>query len=207
MKRTMGGLVILAAATAFGAAELSAQRGPGARQGFADRDRGAGVEMIMRMRAELELSDRQIQDLEAIRQEVVQLRTADQAEMAELRSRLRAGEIERSAVRDAMEARAEARHEAANQRRERVDAILDDTQRETLQAMGDRADAFARGFAMGSRGNRPDIGGRPGFGPRVGRPGLQGRRGGGFAPGRGQGMMQRRGRGFGPAGNLRRGAF
>lgn len=87
MKRTMGGLVILATATVFGVSELSAQRGPDGPRGFANRGRDAGVEAIMQMRTDLELSDDQIQELDVIRQEAVQLRNADQAEMMELTSR------------------------------------------------------------------------------------------------------------------------
>ena len=183
MKRTMGGMVIRATAMVLGATELSAQRGPDSPRGFANRDRGDGVEMIMRMRAQLELSDDQIQELDAIRQESVRLRNADQAEMAELMSQLRAGEIDREAVPDAMEARAQTRREAADQQRERVDAILDETQRESLEEMDARARAFGRGYAMGMRGGN--------------QPGVQSRRGR-FAPGRGRGFLQRRGAGFAP---------
>jgi Spy/CpxP family protein refolding chaperone len=202
MKRTMGGLIVLAAMTALSAPDLAAQRGPRAQQGFGNRGGRAGVEMIMRMRAELELTEGQIQELDAIRQEVVQRRSAHQAEMAELRSRLQAGEIEREAVRDAMEGRAEAMQEAADRERERIEAILNETQRETLEEMAPRTGALAR---RGRAGPRADGFGMRGGGPRgarMFRPGMRGSRGG-FSPGPRQGFAP----GFGPRAPGMRGFF
>jgi len=197
MKRMMGGLMVLAMTMAVHAPELAAQRGPRGPRGFAGGGRGAGVERIMRMREELELTDGQFQELDALREEVVRLRSAHQAEMAELMSQLQVGEIEREAVRDAVEERAGAMEEVAEQHRERVEAILNDTQRETLEEMGARDRAFNQGYARGMRGNRNGMRRGGSFGQGMGRPGMPGGRGG-FAPRRGPGLFQRPGAGFGP---------
>lgn len=134
---------------ALGAPELSAQ----------------SVELILRNREELELTEAQVQQLDAIRREIVQERNAAMAEMAELRSQLAAGLIRESQVLAAREQREEGAQARAEQRRARIDAILTDTQREELLTL--RRQGVRARFAPGRQG--------PGFGPW--RPG--------FAPGRG----------------------
>ncbi|MBM4183528.1 MAG: hypothetical protein FJ207_04785 [Gemmatimonadetes bacterium] len=74
---------------------------------------GQGIEAIIRARETLELTDAQIQQLDAIRREMVAQRTAEQAEMAELRSRLAAGQIRQSEVMGAREDRQAAAEDRA----------------------------------------------------------------------------------------------
>jgi Spy/CpxP family protein refolding chaperone len=186
MKRFMSGLAILAATTML-PSDADAQRGrrgdqgPGMRGGMD----GAGVESIMRLRDRLELSDDQIQQLDALRQESVARRTQHQAQMQELRSQLASGQIEREALAEVVEMRREASEGVRTQMQERIDGILTEAQRDELGDLRDQGRAFMRGRASAGRG---------GSGMRQGRGGrgMRGARGGGFDRGRGF----RRGRGF-----------
>lgn len=124
---------------------------------------GQGVEAIMRARERLELTDQQVQQLDAIRRDAVSQRTAEQAQIAELRSQLAAGQIRRSDLMAAMEDQQDAREGRAEQRQARIDAVLTETQRESVQQMRRRADRQRPGV----RGQRPAPGrGAPGVGPR-----------------------------------------
>jgi hypothetical protein len=136
------------------------------------------VEAIMSARARLELTEQQVERLDAVRREAVAQRNADAAQIAELRSQLEAGQIRRSELMAAQEDLRDARQARAEQRRASIDAILTDEQREAVQQMRTRAARTRPGIG------RPGIGrSGPGFGPRA-RPG--------FAPGAR--------RGFRPAG-------
>ena len=203
MKRTMGGAALLAAAVALAPMPVDAQVGPRAQRGMAAQEGGPGVEMILRQRERLELTEAQVAQLDKIRQELVAQRTAHQAEMAELRSKVRAGESEPAALREQLQARRDSAQQIRAQQQERVQAILTDAQKDSLQSWSDRA----RGFQMGRRSALR--GGALGWwGPGIGRgmqpgPGMRGRipR---FAPGaRGWGMRRGfgMGRGFGPPGD------
>jgi chromosome segregation ATPase len=134
-----------------------------------------GVEAILRARGTLALTEDQISRLDAIRREVVAERSAAQAEMAELRSQLSAGQIRQSQLMAAQEERADAAQGRAEDVRARVDAVLTEDQRaqvEQLRTRGQRGGARRPGMARGGRG---------GFGPGggVGPAGPRGRRGGG----------------------------
>jgi hypothetical protein len=132
-----------------------------------------GVEAIMRARETLALTEDQISRLDAIRREVVAQRSAEQAEIAELRSQLSAGQIRQSELMAAQEERADAAQGRAEDVRTRVDAVLTEEQRaqvEQLRVRGQRVGARRPGFAPGGRG-----GPGGGFGPV----GPRGRRGGG----------------------------
>ncbi len=196
------GFAVLGVLAALGAAEADAQAR--ARPDRALR-RGPGVEAIMRMRDRLELTDEQVAGLEEIRREGVERRADDMAQMAELRSRLEAGQIEPSELMAFREERREADREQAEARRERIEAVLDQAQLETLREARGRARAFARGRTSARRGpgggwnrGRPGLRGpRDGFGRgRPGRPwGGRGVRGGRFERGPGPGAARPRGRG------------
>lgn len=216
MKRTMGGAALIAAMVALAPLQADAQMGPRGQRGMMGRGmaggpggqagmmagpRGAGVEMILRQSERLELTDDQVRQLDQIREEVVARRTAHQAEMADLVSKVRAGQMEASALREQVQARRDASSELRTQQRERVEAVLNDAQKEKLQEWGGEARAFRMGRASAMRGGE-------GWGPGARGPG-QGFRGGfapdmmhRFAPGpqgtwgfhRGHGM----GPGFGP---------
>ena len=170
MKMMTGGFLVLATLVATGMTDLTAQqarRGPQMR--VRDGRPEGGVESIMRLRERLELTEDQVDQLDAIRRENVQQRTAEMAEMTEVQSQYAAGLIRRSDVMAAMEDRDEAARGRDGQLRERLESILTEGQQESLNRLRrqDRASAGAR--ARGMRGQ----GGRSGF--RGGRGGSTGR--------------------------------
>ncbi len=105
----------------------------------------------MQMRERLELTEEQIADLDLIRREAVERRSAEATELAELRSRLAAGQIERSEMMAWMEERRDASEGVADERRARIDGVLTEDQLASLAEMRGRPGAFARG-RMGIRG-------------------------------------------------------
>jgi Spy/CpxP family protein refolding chaperone len=172
MKGYVHSVAVLAAMLMVAPLDAQAQRGQMGRRGPGFEMRGQGVENIMRLRDRLELSESQIEQLDQIRREAVQRRTAHQAEMEELRSQARAGQIEPEALREVVQARQEAAQAVRDQQQERVDAILTDAQKEELDTLRGQARAFQRGRQSARRG-----GGRGGAW-RGGRPGWSG-----FGPG------------------------
>jgi Spy/CpxP family protein refolding chaperone len=152
------GLIAVGTILMLGAGDLDAQ----------------SVERIMRARERLELTEQQISQLEAIRRDAVAQRSAEMAELAELRSRLEAGQIRRSELMAAMEDRRDAQQARVEERRASIDALLTDQQRESLEELRTRANRpRARGAARGRPGGGPQPpdrgrgpGGRPGQGPR-----------------------------------------
>jgi Spy/CpxP family protein refolding chaperone len=206
MKWTMGGAALLAAMVALAPLQADTQMGPrgqrgmmpgrggqpgvmpGAggqqgQQGMMAGPRGAGIEMILRQRERLELSEDQVKQLDQIRQEAVARQTAHRAEMAELASKVRAGQMEASALREQMQARRDAATEIQAQQRERVEALLNDAQKEKLQEWGATARAFRMGRASAIRGRQGRGQWARGAGQAFpGRAPLAGFRGG-FAPG------------------------
>ena len=185
MRRTTGGALVLAALLAAGATNLAAQRRAAGQRGPGMDARTGGVEAIMNIRDRLELTDDQINSLEALRQSGVQRRNDLLANMNELRSQLEAGQIDRGQFAEAVREQREAAGNVAGQGREQIDAILTEPQLATLEEMRGRARAFARGRASanrrgaGARGSRGGAGMRPGNrwrGPAGGSgPGFRGR--------------------------------
>ncbi len=186
MRRLTSGVALMATVMTLAPLSADAQRGPRGPRGFAPGVRGQGVEMIMRLRQRLGLSEEQIQQLDEIRQEAVQRRTARQAEMEELRSSVRAGQMEAAELRELVQQRQEAAEGIRAAERERVEAVLTEDQKAELENLRSQARAFQRGrqSVMGGRGFRG-----PRDGMRPGGPGMRGR-----APQRGI----RGGRMFGP---------
>jgi hypothetical protein len=136
---------------------------------------GQGVEAIMRARESLALTEAQISQLDAIRREIVAERSAEQAEMAELRSQLSAGQIRQSEVMAAQEDRQAAAEGRVEARRARIDAVLTEEQRASVELLRNRADRVrdrGQGFGPGPRMGRGGAG--PGFGPAGGGPGQRG---------------------------------
>lgn len=200
MKGMIGGAVLMAAVMAFAPIQVEAQRGARGQRGMMGRSAQPGVEQIMRLRERLELSESQLGQLDAIRSEVVQHRASQQAEMAELRSQVMAGQIEAAAARDQFEGRREAGEAFADDLRSRVESVLTDAQKETIQEAAGRARAFERGRASVQRGGQRGY--RSGRGAQRGRSRQRatGHRGDfqrmrGAAQGR---MMRGPGGGFGP---------
>jgi len=195
MKRTMGGAALLAAVVALAPMTLDAQVGPRGQRGIMAQSGGPGVEGILRQRERLELTDDQVAQLDRIRQELVAQRTSHQAEMADLRSKVRAGQLEASALQEQVQARQEAAEQFRTQNRERVKTVLTDAQKDQLQSWSD----VARGFRMGQRAA---MRGGQGWGPGIGRGMQPGAPGAGMRGRIGAGRMQRmapglRGRGMG----------
>lgn len=168
------GVFAIAAVILLGAGDIRAQEDqPDPRP---SRMRGPSPEMVMSLRDRLELTEDQLQALEELRAERVAERNARRAEMEEMRSRFRAGQIDRDELRTFMESR-RAQASEIEERRARLEAVLDEDQLRTLNDLRvRRAEIRGRRGAMrrGRPGMRP---GRPGM-RRGGRPGL--RRGGRF---------------------------
>ena len=220
MNKSTLGILALAMLLGVGALELNAQqnrgmrRPPNLRQGNAQQFRGPGVfgnpgfnrtppsgpEQIMRMRDRLQLTDEQINQLDDVRRENVQRRTATMAEMAELRSQVTAGQINRSDVMSRLKGRRE-EGQAMAKPGELVMSILTDQQREILGEAKMRSPRARSGKTRGMRGRGSPAGFRGPKGGRSGRPGMRGGRGGPRGPG-GSGTDQRRPRrrGFGEVG-------
>ena len=147
------------------------------------RAEAQGIERIMSARETLALTEDQISRLDAIRREMVAERSAEQAEIAELRSQLAAGQIRQSQLMAAQEARVDAAQGRQEERQARIDAVLTEEQRGAVELMrntraaggrGPRAQGVAPGRGRGQMGPAGRGGARPGgFGPR-------GRRGGAF---------------------------
>jgi len=202
-------VLILSVALAVSvAAPLSAQRGQrgpgGQRSGEAAGQRaGGGIERILQLREDLELTEQQIVDLNAIRAGQLERRQSAASTAMRLRSDLAAGEITRSEMRDALEESRAAIGAEPGQVREQIDQILNEEQVEALRQAarrtrrsGMRGQARrdtrgqARGQARGQRGGRAGLRapnawqGRPS--PRRGfRRGGAAPIGQGFAPARG----------------------
>ena len=194
-KKTLGTLV-LAMLLGISALELNAQQNrgrrgpPNLRQGNAQQFRGPGVfgkpsfnrtppsgpEQIMRMRDRLQLTDEQINQLDDVRRENVQRRTATMAEMAELRSQVTAGQINRSDVISRLKGRRE-EGQAMAKPGELVMSILTDQQREILGEAKMRSPKARSGKTRGMRGRGGPAGFRGSKGGRSGRAGMRGRRG------------------------------
>lgn len=172
MKRTMRGVLLVATLTAGAAAGVTGQDTPAEPAGARSIP---GVEAIIRMRERLELSETQVADLDAIRRESVERRSAAAAELTELRSQLAAGLIDRSDVMAFLEQKRDGDRQYATERKARVEALLDEAQLESLQELRQRRRAFARGRMGLRRGGQPGFRGRrPGV--RGGRPGVRGPR-------------------------------
>jgi hypothetical protein len=178
MRITKGGLLALGALMLIGANDLEAQAQTGDATTAALR-RGIDVETIMSLRERLALTEDQITTLDAIRREAVERRSAQMAEMAEMRSRLRAGQIRPSEMMAFAEELRDANEGVGEARRERIAGVLDETQLEALQTLRVRGTARGRAGMRGQRGSA--------FGPDGGR----------GVPGRGFRGERRRGDGFG----------
>jgi Spy/CpxP family protein refolding chaperone len=186
MRRLTGGVALVATVMTLTPLSADAQRGPRGQRGFGPGIQGQGVEVIMRLRERLELSEDQIRQLDQIREEAVRRRNAHRAEMEELTSRVRAGQMEAAELRDLARQRREAAKGIRDADRERVEAILTEDQRASLETLRGQARAFQRGrqSTMRGRGFRgPDGAWRRGTGTprRAPRPGMW-RRGGMLGP-------------------------
>jgi len=184
MKRMMGCAALLAAVVALAPVQLDAQMGQRGQRGqreMMSRRAQPGVEHIMRMQEQLDLSDSQIGELDAIRELVVQHRTSREAEITELRSQVMSGQLDREAMRESAETRRNASEAFNTDIRSRVESILTDDQKEELGDMMGRARAFQNGRASAQRGQQNFRQGRGAIrgqqNLRQGRAGARGQRG------------------------------
>jgi hypothetical protein len=124
------------------AAPLAAQA-PRARQ------RALAPEAALRHRSELQLTDAQVKQFRALREETIKNRQADMAARMELRSKLMAGEITRQEFRTQATERINAMETRREQRGDPARALLNDAQREKLQSLQQemRQQRAARGRA------------------------------------------------------------
>lgn len=128
----------LAATTALAAQALEGQRrgnaGIGARTAM-----GSAVEEIMRRADALELTEQQQDQLEALRVEVLEERTAQSARLMTLASEVRAGIREPASMREELATLREAGTATRGNLRDRLGEILTDDQREELRQLTRRA--------------------------------------------------------------------
>jgi hypothetical protein len=115
------------------------------------RDGGLGVEAALRMREQLKLSDAQVNQLEALRKDIVAQRQNSAREMIDLRSRIAAGSLEREEARKQLQSRREAMRTALTQRHEQLGRILTEEQRDDLRRVQRQ---HARRMMRGERGPR-----------------------------------------------------
>lgn len=132
---------------------------------------GMSPEALLRMRQELGLTEAQVTRLEALRREGLAARRDQMAEMMDLRSQLQAGQITREQLRERVQARAEARRAAADQRPvDRAREVLTEQQR--LRLAERQVDQMRRQMQGREMRQRPLLGqGRPGVAGRGPRPG------------------------------------
>ncbi len=129
------------------------------RGGDQPRQRPISAEAALRHRDQLKLTERQATDLTAIREEGLKARQEQIAARMELSSRFRAGELSREEFRNQVHGRRDAAAPRALQHQERLQGILDETQRTALSDMM-RADQRA----MRRQADRPERMGRMGGG-------------------------------------------
>lgn len=155
-------LAATVALLAGAAAPLGAQDAP---------TRTPDVGTILRLRERLELSEEQVARLNELRRQEVARRAEFQRELAELRSRLRAGEIRRSELMAFLEEHREAARDARRGLRERMDAVLSGAQKERLSELRRQRRGVRAGRAMAMRRGAARL--RGGCGPtwRKGLPG------------------------------------
>jgi hypothetical protein len=154
---------------------------------------GPAPELVLRLREELNLTEAQINRLEALRQEGVTAQRDRIAERLDLQSQLQAGRITREQVQERMRARAEAAQATPQPIGERVRAVLNDQQRLRLAEL--QVQQMQRQLAM-QRGGRQALRGSPGRGVGPGqRPMMRGMMGPGGAADRPilRRMLERRG--------------
>lgn len=179
MRLRKSGILAFSALVVFGASEANAQDDMRRRgQGF---QRGAEYETVMSLRERLELTDGQIASLDALRRESVERRNVDRAEMEEMRSQLRAGQIRQSEMMAFLEDRRDATVDRTEDRRASLEGVLNETQLEAVDNLRTRAGVAARRGARGIRNDRRTARGQ-GFrnsrGPRGGQgQGFRGERG------------------------------
>lgn len=142
--------------------------------------RNQSPEIALRLRERLHLTEDQVAQLQARRQDLIELRSQQRHELAELRSKFRSGDLTREQLREQMTAQRERARALASDRAGMGD-VLTEAQREQLGTI--RRDvtrmqmrAFQRGRAS-ARAHRQEIGARQGARGFRGARGMRGARG------------------------------
>lgn len=133
----------LAATTALAAQALEGQR-RGSAGVRARSAAGSAVEQVMRRADALELTQQQQDQLEALRVEVLEGRTARSATLMTLASEVRAGIREPASMREELATLREAGAATRGNLRDRLGEILTDDQQQELRQLARRA-AWRRG--------------------------------------------------------------
>lgn len=126
--RTLGTLSLALAMAFPGAAQDTTTRAPRTAP-------APSAETALRLRQELELTEEQVSQLDALRREALATRQAHMAQMMELRSRQLAGELALEEWRAEMAERRDEARERAGALGERVGGVLTDAQRERLSEL------------------------------------------------------------------------
>lgn len=155
------------------AAPAYSQAGPAPRRPAPAVD----PEGLLRQRERLELTEQQTAQLRAFREQAVQSRQRRTAELLELRSRMRAGELSREEFRRQLSQRRASERTGAEESRERILEVLTEQQQQRLQQ--GRREALAR---RGLAARRGTLGVRPGAGTRGWSRPMQPRRPASFGP-------------------------
>lgn len=117
-----------------GRARVVRPRSMDAARGLIEVRAGFGsVERMLRLRDTLNLSDAQVTQLEAIRKEQVARRQQEAIARIDLESRAAAGMLEREALRDQLDDRADQAEEFFEQTRDRIEKVLTEQQRQQLR--------------------------------------------------------------------------
>lgn len=178
MRTTIRSLVItglLVGATTVAGAQAPARQGPPADRPM---PRGAGITEILNARRALDLTPRQVAQLDSIERTLWAERQKTQAAMRErqegmrqeMRQRIERGErpgadpAARDSLRASMQARMQEMRPQMEQLRRRdstaraaADRILNDTQRQKLREMDAERRGFERGMRAGRAGGRGDM--------------------------------------------------
>ena len=157
----MKALLILGLGATLATPALSQHHhGPRGPQGTGGGPQGVPVEAALRHREQLKLTEKQVTELTALREESLKARQQQMAAMMELSSKARAGEVPREEFQTQMRARRDAVAPTVRQRSDRLNGILDQTQQSALRDLvrGDRQEMRGRAEHRGMMGRRP---GRP----------------------------------------------
>jgi hypothetical protein len=132
--------------------------GPRGPQAAGGGPPGIPVEAALRHREQLKLTEKQVTELTALREESVKARQEHMAAMMELSSKVRAGELPREEFQAQMRAHRNTVAPMVQQRSDRLNGILDQSQQSALRDLvrSDRQGMRGRAEHRGMMGRRPE---------------------------------------------------
>jgi hypothetical protein len=178
-------LLIAIAIPAFAQQPVERPMGPAGRGGLDHemRPRMLNVEIALRMKDRLKLTEAQVSQLEAVRKEIVAERQTQVRDRIDIESRLRAGLVKPEEIRKQFEGKRDAVRKTVEQRQDRIAKILNQEQQDQVARASHRM--LARRMHGGGGGQMgPQMRGKRGHGMRgqMG-PGMRGHMGPGMQPG------------------------